>query len=211
MADVEAAALRGLEAGEEGDGGGVEEFFGGAEGRGLPAVVVEVLSPVYADDVPGDHAALHHEAGDEGIGLALLDAQETPGFLDADAAVLGQVFQNLLLGGVRLVFGKGLPIVAELPVPFYRGKGGLAAQEELAVRHFSALDAGNLPVPGGEAEVFLRVEPIIGRGHFLNGIARDFVFEEGNYAQFQDGVQHGLRANDTRRPVADCFFIEGHY
>ena len=181
-----------FEAGEEGNGGFVEKVFGGAEGGGLPAVVVQVFSSVHADNVSGNKAALHHEAADEGIGLSLLYIQEAPDFLDADAAVLGQVFQYLSLGLVGPVFGLRLPVVSQLPVPFNGGEGRLAAQQEFPVGYLSALDAGNFPVPGCMGKVFLRVKPKLRGRHFLDGIAGDAVLEKGDDTQLPDGSKHGF-------------------
>ena len=79
-----------------GEAAGAGQVFRPAEGRYLPAGVLELRAAVNADKVSYDHPALHLKAGHQGVGGTLFHAKKSPDFLDRYASVLVDIVHHIV-------------------------------------------------------------------------------------------------------------------
>lgn len=183
---------------------------GVAERRCLPTIVMKIGAPVNSGNIPGHYPALHLQAGHQSICRPLFYTKELPYLFYADTAVFRHVIQHLLLLRRGFVARKRKPPVHQFPVQANCGKASLAAQKEFAVHYFSALDAVNLPVPRRAGDILLGIKPVLGRSHFLYGVARDDVFKERYYAVCAHGIKHSLGTCDPGRNQISCVTANRH-
>ena len=118
--------------------------------------------------------------GQEGVGGGLADAEQLADFADGDGPMLTKIRHHGRMVPDDPVALLSLAVVPQLAVPFDRRESGLSAAEELAVGDVAVAEDIDLPVPGAEHGTVVAVEPELRRGQFLDGIARNGIFEKGN-------------------------------